>query len=66
MIFLLPVVKINVVDIVVIGVSTTPPLLDGDPDTQAPSSAAVIKLLQSVSQDLAGVGPLDGLWFDSD
>lgn len=53
------------VDIVVIGVSTTPPLLDGDLDTQAPS-AAMIKLLQSVSQDLAGVRPPDGLWFDSD
>lgn len=55
------------VDSVVIGVSTTLPLLDGDLDTQAPSSSAVIiKLLQSVSQDLAGVGPPDGLWFDSD
>lgn len=57
MIFLL--VRFNVVDIVVIGVSTTSPLLDGNLDTQAPSSAAVIKLLQSVSQDLAGVGPPD-------
>lgn len=51
---------------VVIGVSTTPPLLDGDLDTQAPSSAALIKLSQSASQDLAGVGHPDGLWFDSD